>query len=584
MHTVDIPLPPAKRWQPNSFDPSAAEALSELLQGKPLLSQLLVQRGIHSFEQARDFFNPSATNLIDPFAMKDMQRAVNRILLAIQQREKILIYGDYDVDGTTSVALVVQFFRSFYPTELLEFYIPNRYREGYGLSQAGIDFAVNNGFTLLITLDCGIKSVELIKQAKTRGIETIICDHHLPDPILPPAVAILNPKQVDCPYPYKDLCGCGIGYKLVCALRKTMDPNMDHGDEFLDLVATAIAADIVPMTGENRILAALGLRKINQDPSPAIKALVQLGKAVYPLSITDVVFIIAPRINAAGRMDDARKAVELFLQTQEDTALELAESLHADNSERKEADAQITAEALEQIRQDATHAKRKSTVVFGKHWKKGVVGIVASRLIEHHFRPTIVLAEHDNIITGSARSIPGFNLYEAIHACREYLLGYGGHFAAAGLSLLPQHLSAFQERFEQVVSSQLTDDMLIPVLRYDADARFSELTPTLYKQLGRMEPYGPENMRPVFRLQRLTVCAETRIVKELHVRFVLEQDGHSMTGIGFGLAQKAHLLAPGVAIDLLCTLDENTWNNQTSLQLRVIDYQLSQIEHEASSQ
>jgi len=575
MHTVDIAAPPRKRWQAKPYNQEVALELAEALNGKKLLSQLLVQRSIKGFDQAKDYFNPSAENLHDPFSMKDMHLAVERIQKAIDRQEKILIYGDYDVDGTTSVALMVQFFRSFYPLHLLDFYIPNRYREGYGVSQAGINFAVNNGFTLLITLDCGIKSVELIEQAKSRGVETIICDHHLPDATLPPAIAILNPKQADCPYPYKDLCGCGIGYKLACALRQSILPPQQSDDEFLDLVATAIAADIVPMTGENRILASLGLRKINQDPSPAIKALVKLGKAVYPLSITDVVFIIAPRINAAGRMDDARKAVELFLQTQEEAALELAESLHADNTERKEADAQITAEALDKIKNDTTHQYRKTTVVFGRHWKKGVVGIVASRLIEHHYRPTIVLAEHEGIITGSARSIPGFNLYEAIHACREHLLGYGGHFAAAGLSLLPNQLNAFEQRFEEVVASILPDEMLIPVLTFDSTARLTDFTPALYKQLCRMEPFGPENMRPVFRLSGARVCTGTRVVKEHHVRFVLEQDNVGITGIGFGLAQQAGILTAGAAIDLLCTLDENTWNNQTSLQLRVIDFRLA---------
>ncbi len=380
-----------------------------------------------------------------------MDKAVDRIQAAFNKKERILVFGDYDVDGTASVACMYQFLQKVYDPALVEFYIPHRYKEGYGISQKGIDTAKAQGTTLIISLDCGIKSVDLIQYAKDMGIDFIVCDHHQPDAQLPDAVAILNPKQKDCAYPYKELCGCGVGFKLITALSQHIGLPEESYYCYLDLVATAIAADIVPMTGENRVLAYFGLKRVNENPCAGIKALLelsQLQKAV--MYINNLIFVIAPRVNAAGRMDDARKAVLLFVERDEAQAMEYAKMLHSDNSDRKEADLHITEEALALIQSDEALVKRKSTVVFQPHWHKGVVGIVASRLIDTYYRPTIVLTQSGEIVAGSARSVNGFNLYEAIHACREHLLGYGGHFAAAGMTLLPEQVEAFGRKFEEV--------------------------------------------------------------------------------------------------------------------------------------
>ncbi|MES1224353.1 MAG: single-stranded-DNA-specific exonuclease RecJ, partial [Bacteroidota bacterium] len=498
----------------------------------------------------------------------------SRILSAFEKKEKILVFGDYDVDGTTSVACMYKFLCKIYEPSLLDFYIPHRYREGYGVSKMGIDFAKENGFTLIISLDCGIKSVELITYAKDIGIDFIVCDHHLPDKEIPPAVAILNPKQEDCKYPYKELCGCGVGFKLVTALATELNIDEEHYLCYLDLVATAIAADIVPMTGENRILAYYGLEKINSNPNPGIKALIFLGGIQKKLSINNVVFVIAPRVNAAGRMDDAKKAVQLFIEDDYNKALEFAEMLHSDNTDRKEADSNITSEALEIISADAALQNKKTTVVFKDHWHKGVVGIVASRLIETYYRPTVVLTESSGIATGSARSVPGFNLYEAIHACREHLLGYGGHFAAAGLSLLPENVEAFTNKFEETVAATIPEHLLIPEIIIDTEISFADLTQNFYNIICQMEPFGPENMRPVFVAKNVQDTGYSKIVKEQHIRFVVKQDKFSFTGIGFNMAAKFDLLKKPV--DIVFTLDENEWNGNVSLQLKVIDLRSSE--------
>jgi single-stranded-DNA-specific exonuclease len=484
-----------KRWTVLSAPESSVAALQEGLKIHPVLCRVLAARGIDSFEKARDFFRPTLEHLHSPWLMKDMDKAVQRITTAFEQQEKLLIYGDYDVDGTTAVATLYRFLQPLHP--LLDFYIPHRYREGYGISRQGIDFAIANGFSLIIALDCGIKSTELITYAKANGVDFIVCDHHLPDDMLPPAAAILNPKQPACPYPYKELCGCGIGFKLICALAEQFEIPLSEAMASLDLVATAIAADIVPITGENRILAHFGLKKVNENPLPGIKALVTLGGLKKALGISNLVFVIAPRVNAAGRMDDARKAVQLFIEDDEHQAMHFAEMLHSDNTDRKEADSNITEEALEIIRQDPQHATRRSTVVFRDHWHKGVVGIVASRLIEHYYRPTVVLTASNGLITGSARSVRGFNVYEAIDACRTCLLNYGGHFYAAGLTLSPDQLTAFREAFEAVVSERITPEQLIPEIIIDATLRFSDLKYAFYNILKQMEPFGPENMRGV---------------------------------------------------------------------------------------
>lgn len=558
-----------KRWNKQTADTEKVKALQDALKVHPVLCKILVQRGIETFESAKQFFRPQLTALHSPWLMKDMEKAVERIITAINNNEKILVFGDYDVDGTTSVACMYQFLKKLHTN--LNFYIPHRYREGYGVSKAGIDFAKENGFTLIISLDCGIKSADLIAYAKNIGIEFVVCDHHLPDDNLPPAVAILNAKQKDCPYPYKELCGCGVGFKLMSALAERMNLPPEAAFEYLDLVATAIAADIVPMTGENRVLAFHGLVKANKNPNYGIKALAKLSKLVKELHITNLVFMIAPRVNAAGRMDDARKAVQMFVAESEEEALHYAEMLHSDNTDRKEADKTITEEALFMINDNPDWKNRSSTVVFQPHWHKGVVGIVASRIIETYFRPTIVLTQSGEYAAGSARSVPGFNLYEAIHACKEHLLGYGGHFAAAGMTLELDQVNAFREKFEQVVSSTIDPNMLIPEIVIDAEITLKDIKPSFYDILCQMEPFGPENLRPVFVLRKVQDTGWSKIVKEEHLRFSVQQDNVTITGIGFNMADKFPLLANKKPIDIVCTIDENEWNEQKSLQVRVID-------------
>lgn len=558
-----------KRWHILSTNEADAASLRDALKIHPVLCQILIQRGIDTYEKAKQFFRPRLSDLHSPWLMKDMDKAVHRILSAFGKKEKILVFGDYDVDGTTSVAGLYQFIHTIHADT--DFYIPHRYREGYGVSKMGIDFAKENKFTLIISLDCGIKSVDLITYAKTLGIDFIVCDHHLPDEELPPAVAILNPKQKDCPYPYKELCGCGVGFKLMMALAEKLGLPEESYLTYLDLVATAIAADIVPITGENRTLAFFGLQKVNENPCAGIRALMQLAGVQKHMHISNLVFVIAPRINAAGRMDDARKAVQLFIEQAYEKALAFAGMLHSDNADRREADSTITEEALALIEKDPDAAKRKTTVVFQEHWHKGVVGIVASRLIETYYRPTIVLTRSGDYIAGSARSVAGFNLYEAIHACREHLLGYGGHFAAAGMTLLPEKVGAFADAFEKAVSGQITEEQLIPEVVIDAEIGFSDITPGFHNILAQMEPFGPENMRPVFIVRKVEDRGFSKIVKEQHLRFVLRQNNITLTGIGFTMADKFHLLQQQKPVDIVFTIDENEWQGEKSLQLKMID-------------
>lgn len=562
-----------KRWNILSTPETKINALQESLKINRTLCNILTQRGIDDFEKARHYFRPQLTDLHDPWLMKDMDKAVNRIILAFEQREKILVFGDYDVDGTTSVASLYQFIHHIHSET--DFYIPHRYREGYGVSEMGIDFAKENGFTLIISLDCGIKSTELITHAKTLGIDFIVCDHHLPDKDLPPAVAILNPKQIDCRYPFKELCGCGVGFKLMMALSGKLGlPDTAYLD-YLDLVAVAIAADIVPITGENRVLAFYGLQKVNENPCPGIRALMQLAGVQKQMHISSLVFVIAPRINAAGRMDDARKAVQLFIEKDNNRALAFAEMLHSDNIDRREADSGITEEAIALISADPGAINRKTTVVFREHWHKGVVGIVASRLIEIYYRPTIVLTKSGDFVAGSARSVAGFNLYEAVHACREHLLGYGGHFAAAGMTLLPEKVQAFADAFEKEVSRLITDDLLIPEIIIDAEISFTAINQPFFSILTQMEPFGPENMRPVFIARKVQDTGFSKIVKEQHIRFVLKQNNITLTGIGFNMADKFHFLQSRQPLDIVFTIDENEWNGEKNLQLKMIDLRLA---------
>lgn len=563
-----------KRWRINSVQQQKATALFNDLKIHPALCNILVQRGIENFEEARKFFRPQLEDLHDPFLMKDMDKAVNRIFKAFAKNEKILVFGDYDVDGTTSVACLYQFLKKHH--ELVDFYIPHRYREGYGISKAGIDFAFENKYTLIISLDCGIKSVDLIAYAKKLEIDFIVCDHHLPDEELPPAIAILNPKQKDCCYPFKELCGCGVGFKLIAALCHSMELPGEVAFEYLDLVATAIAADIVSMTGENRILAYYGLKKANNNPNYGIKALSYLSGFGKEIHISNLVFIIAPRVNAAGRMDDARKAVLMFVSENYDEALYWAEQLHADNTNRKEADMNITEEALALIKSNQIMVNRRSTVLYQPHWHKGVVGIVASRLIDHYYRPTVILTQSGEYVAGSARSVSGFNVYEAVHQCRELLLGYGGHFYAAGMTLETDKVDAFCQKFEEVVQASILPELLIPEIVIDAEINFADIKQSFYDIICQMEPFGPDNLRPTFISKKVYNSGWSKVVKDVHLKFDLYQNGIKMNGIGFYMAEKIHLFAENKPIDIVYKIDENEWNGQKNLQLKIIDCRSSE--------
>lgn len=565
-----------KRWNILEVDDEKRDALQAELKVHPALCTILTQRGIDTFDRAKDYFRPHLSHLHDPWLMKDMDKAVSRVMQAIGAEEPILIFGDYDVDGTTAVATMYQFLRKVHAR--LDFYIPHRYREGYGVSRAGIDYAKEAGYSLIISVDCGIKSADLIAYAKELGIDFIVCDHHEPDEIIPDAVAILNPKQKDCTYPYKELCGCGVGFKLISALAPQLNLSDEHVYEFLDLVATAIAADIVPMTGENRILAWHGMQKANSNPNKGIKALMQLsGLKGGRLQISNLVFMIAPRVNAAGRMDDARKAVQMFIAASDEESLHYAEMLHSDNSDRKEADSSITIEALELINGNQEWISSKSTLVYREHWHKGVVGIVASRLIEHYHRPTIVLTRSGDYVAGSARSVPGFNLYEAIHACREHLIGYGGHFAAAGMTLKEEQVDPLRRKFEEVVSASIEPHMLIPEIIVDTEIRLRDVRWPFYNILTQMEPFGPGNMRPTFIARGVRDTGFSRLLKEQHIRFSLRQDEIIFTGIGFNMADKFPILQSGQPIDIIFKIDENEWNGERTLQIRVSDLRLSAV-------
>ena len=563
-----------KRWRILNPNKEKADALFGELKIHPALCNLLVQRGINSYEKAKQFFRPQLSDLHDPFLMRDMHKAVERILNAFSSQEKILVFGDYDVDGTTSVACMYQFLKQHH--SYTDFYIPHRYREGYGISKAGIDFASANKFTLIISLDCGIKSVELIQYAKELGIDFIVCDHHLPDDQLPPAAAILNPKQKDCNYPYKELCGCGVGFKLITALAQKMSLPDDTPFEYLDLVATAIAADIVSITGENRVLAFYGLKKANTNPNFGIQALACLSNHTKDIHINNLVFIIAPRVNAAGRMDDARKAVQMFVSGTYEEAVYWAEQLHADNDSRKEADMNITEEALAIIESNEVMIQRRSTVLYQPHWHKGVVGIVASRLIDHYYRPTIILTQSGEYVAGSARSVSGFNVYEAIHQCRDLLLGYGGHFYAAGMTLANDKVDAFCQKFEEVVQASIHPELLVPEIVVDAEITLADIKQSFYDIVCQMEPFGPDNLRPVFVAKKVYNTGWSKVVKENHIRFVLQQGTAKITGIGFNMAEKMPLLEAGKAVDVVFKLDENEWNGEKSLQLKVIDVRITE--------
>lgn len=564
-------MKPEKRWTLKPAEQDSVNQIFKALNIHPALCRILALRGVKDYDSAKAFFRPELSHLHDPYLMKGMDKAVQRITEAIEWNERVLIYGDYDVDGTTSVAVVYSFLRKQYKGQL-EYYIPHRYREGYGVSKEGIDYAHANGFSLLITLDCGIKSAELIAYAQSLGIDVIVCDHHTPDETLPPALAILNPKQVDCPYPYKELSGCGIGFKLITALALRWNLPEEEVLQYLDLVATSIAADIVPIDGENRVLAFYGVKKVNENPSLGIKVLKEMAGVTRTLSVADLVFVIGPRVNAAGRMDDARKAVELFIEPDPEKIQALADALQSDNIDRKEVDKNITEEALALIQGDDAMTARKSTVLYQEHWHKGVVGIVASRLIDYYYRPTIVLTLSNDKVTGSARSVSGFNIYEAIHACRDLLENYGGHFYAAGMTMHPDNVTEFVEKFEEVVSQSIPPELLIPEIEIDAEILLSDIKPAFYNIIKQFEPFGPTNLRPVFITKRVyDYQGYSRVVKEQHIKFVVHQHkGVIIDGIGFGMADKFDVVQKG-AFDIVYTLDENEFNGTTKLQMKVVD-------------
>jgi single-stranded-DNA-specific exonuclease len=539
------------------------------------LTNILIQRGIKTLTEAKHFFRPDLAHTHDPFLMQDMEKAVERIEKAISNNEKILVFGDYDVDGTTSVALVFSYLSNFYNN--LGYYIPDRYAEGYGISFKGIDYAEQNNFSLIIALDCGIKANEKVDYANKKGIDFIICDHHQPGDKIPNAIAVLDPKRTDCNYPYKELSGCGVGFKLMQAWSKKAKKDEQLLNTYLDLLAISICADIVPITGENRIYTYFGLQIINNNPRHGVKAMINVAKIKKELTTMDVVFTIAPRINAAGRLNSGNKAVELLVSENEEDAIDFGASINDLNTDRKDIDKQITIEALQIIEDDQLFAQKTTTVVYKSDWHKGVVGIVASRLIETHYRPTIVLTESNGKITGSARSVKDFDLYNAIDACSDLLEQFGGHKYAAGLTLKPENLEAFSTRFNEVVTAQIEDYMLVPQLTIDDELPLSEINPKFVRVLNQFGPFGPGNMRPVF-VSHQVFCEENVYkVGENHLKMNVFQEAnpnHKLACIGFNLGSYIDEIASGVPFSIVYNIEENRWNNSTTIQLNIKDIRL----------
>jgi len=539
------------------------------------IASLLVQRGINTYQEAKEFFRPDLKDLHDPFLMQDMQKAVDRVEKAIDNNENILVYGDYDVDGTTAVSLVSSYLKTYYTH--IATYIPDRYSEGYGISYQGIDFAEDNDCSLIIALDCGIKANEKVEYASKKGVDFIICDHHRPGAELPKAIAVLDPKREDCKYPYDELCGCGVGFKLVQALASRRDQDINDLISYLDIVATAIAADIVPMTGENRILAYHGLERINTKPRAGIKAIInQLKKEI--LTITDVVFIIAPRINAAGRMKHGNYAVELLTEKDIDTAEQKAAEIEIFNTNRRDLDKLITEEALQQI-MDNNESENFTTVVYKENWHKGVIGIVASRLTETYYKPTLVFTKNGNKLAASARSVSGFDVYNALEACTDYIEQFGGHKYAAGLTLLEINYEKFKKKFEQVVKDSIPKELLQPEIKIDQKIELSEITSKFYRILKQFGPFGPQNMKPVFLIKNLKDTGYSRKVgaDESHLKLsVVSEGGQKMDGIGFNLGKWHANIASGNPFNIVFTIEENHWNGNTSLQLNIKDIKLEE--------
>ncbi|MFY0626542.1 MAG: single-stranded-DNA-specific exonuclease RecJ [Reichenbachiella sp.] len=549
------------------------EDLSKQLSIHPSLSQLLLQRKIDSFDKAKSFFRPTLESLHDPFEMKGMEKAVERLTNAIFQNEKILIYGDYDVDGTTSVALVYNFFKSL--SSNLFTYIPDRYTEGYGVSKKGIQWAIDHEIKLMICLDCGIQAINTIGLAKENNLDVIICDHHLPGDELPQALAILDPKQDDCTYPYKELSGCGIGFKLLegFSIQNGIETEKLYAN--LDLVAVSIASDIVPITGENRVLAYFGLKKLNAEPIAGLAALIERASLNQPMSISDVVFGIGPRINAAGRINHAKTALDLLTQTNKEDARVFAEKLNVENKERKSYDESITKEALQMI-VDEGQIQNSSTVLFKKDWHKGVIGIVASRCIEHFFKPTIVLTESTDVITGSARSVEGFDVHAAISKCKKHLIQFGGHRYAAGLTMEKKNLKKFKDAFEEAVAESIKEEQKIPKIVIDLEIDFDQIDFAFNNILKQMGPFGPQNMQPIFCSRNVTLKKDARLLKEKHLKLFVDQNssGNAFDVIGFGLGSFYDMLDK--PFDMVYTIEENHFRGETSLQLNLKDIAIKQ--------
>ena len=561
-----------KRWVlKKPADRTKTEELSEAININSTLANLLVQRGIDTFELARGFFRPSLDKLHDPFLMADMDKAVERLEKAIDRGEKILVYGDYDVDGTTSVALFYGFLSQHY--QALEFYIPDRYKEGYGISEAGIDWAIEQQFDLIISLDCGIKAVNMVAKAAAAGIDFIVCDHHLPGAKLPPAYAVLDPKRKDCNYPFKELSGCGIGFKFLQAFCIKNEIALEKLYPYLDLLAVSIAADIVPITDENRLLAFYGLRQLNLHPRPGLQALIDLAGFRSEIDINGVVFGIGPRINASGRIAHAKTAVKLLLSSDLEEAKSIATIINDKNTERRTFDANITREALEMIEQNPLNNAAKSTVLFKNDWHKGVIGIVASRCIDMYYRPTIILTESNNKATGSARSVMGFDIYEAIAECSDLLLQYGGHMYAAGLTMELEKVNEFQKRFEEVVASRINPEQLIPQIEIDQLINLDQITQRFYNILKQAAPFGPQNMQPIFMTEQVRTVGRPRILKNKHLKLNLcqEEDGAVMECIGFDMADYFGMIDSGMRFNIAYTVEENSYWSPGSLQLCLKD-------------
>ncbi len=564
-----------KKWiMKDRGDSELVQRLAGELGVSESLANLMVQRNITSPAEANSFFNPSLEDLHDPFLMKDMNRAVDRLSGAIEKGENIMVYGDYDVDGTTAVALVYSFLKKHGAN--VEYYIPDRYKEGYGVSFQGIDFASNNNCKVLISLDCGIKAVGKIQYAKSKGLDVIICDHHYPGDEIPKALAVLDPKQPGCNYPYKELSGCGVGFKLIHAYSKIHNIPFSEITNYLDLVAVSIASDIVPITGENRVLAHIGLKQLNDAPRTGLKEIIREADISHTLTIEDVVFKIGPRINAAGRMETGSKAVELLVSDDPRLAASISKEINCYNIERRSIDRSITTEAMRMISDDQRLRNSKTTVLFNPQWKKGVIGIVASRLIETYYRPTVILTESNGFATGSARSVQGYDLYQAIEACSDLLESFGGHMYAAGLTLKKENIEPFTERFEQYVNSTITEDQLSPSIFIDAELSFTEINEEFYQVLSQFQPYGPENMSPIFVSYNVFETGSGRMVGSSgeHLKLDLFQDSgsfRSIPAIAFGQANHFEYIKQGKPFDVCYSVEMNEFRGNRNLQLNIRD-------------